>query len=95
MYTDAPDAPLAVEVDATAVVTRGPHAGATGTVESVGNGWIRLRTADGRVVAARGREAVGAGARRDRVRRHFNVSVGDDRALGSERDALCVQNVGL
>ena len=74
MYTDAPDAPLAVEVDATAVVTRGPHAGATGTVESVGNGWIRLRTADGRVVAARGREAVGAGARRDRVRRHFNVS---------------------
>ena len=37
-------------------VRTGKHAGVSGTVEGVVNGWVRLRTDDGEVLASRGRE---------------------------------------
>jgi len=39
-------------------VRTGKHAGVSGTVEGVVNGWVRLRTDDGEVLASRGRRSV-------------------------------------
>ena len=39
-------------------VRTGKHAGVSGTVEGVVNGWVRLRTDDGEVLASRGRRCV-------------------------------------
>ena len=39
-------------------VRTGKHAGVSGTVEGVVNGWVRLRTDDGEVLASRGRRGV-------------------------------------
>ena len=39
-------------------VRTGKHAGLSGTVEGVVNGWVRLRTDDGEVLASRGRRSV-------------------------------------
>ena len=43
---------------AQARVRTGKHAGVSGTVEGVVNGWVRLRTDDGDVLASRGRRSV-------------------------------------